>query len=125
MVKGENSFGIYFIAEETLHFICKQGLNLDKDSAIEIAKDLLALQQGKTLLPLCVDITGLSAANKPARDFMAIESARFCSRLAFIANSPRSATIGNFFLLVSKPLVPTKLFTDKKKAMEYLHRKRL
>jgi hypothetical protein len=123
MVKGNNSFGIYFIEEETLHFICKQGLNLDKDSAVEIANDLIAVQQEKTLLPLCVDITGLTAANKPARDFMAIESARLCSRLAFIANSQLSATIGNFFLQVSKPLVPAKLFTNKKKAMEYLHRK--
>ncbi len=34
--------------------------------------------------------------------------------------SPISSMIGNFFIRISKPLVPTKIFTDEAKAKEWL-----
>jgi hypothetical protein len=116
----ENEYGKYFIDGGILYFVCNPAFELDIDSARQIAKDLVSIQNGKKY-PLCVDISGVLDTDKAGRDFMATESPKFCSSIAFIAESELSRIIGNFFLQVSKPLVPTKLFTDKHKALEYLH----
>jgi hypothetical protein len=115
----ENEYGKYFIEDGILHFICNQGFELDIDSARKIAKDLISFQNGKKH-PICVNITGLADTDKAGRDFMATECAKFSTGIAFIAESELSRIMGNFFLQVSKPTVPTKLFTDKENALVYL-----
>lgn len=115
----ESEYGQCFIEDGILFFICKEGLELDILSARKISEIFIAIQNGKKH-PLCVDISGLADTDKAGRDFMALYSENFCTAVAFIANSELSRIIGNFYLQVNKPVVPTKLFMEKEKALEYL-----
>jgi len=41
--------------------------------------------------------------------------------MAIVIKSPLSRVIGNFFLGMNKPAVPTRLFDDENDAIEWLH----
>jgi hypothetical protein len=59
--------------------------------------------------------------SKEARDFLASEpAAERVLAAAIIIDSMVTATLANFFLRVSKPMVTTKLFTDEEDAIKWL-----
>ncbi len=49
-----------------------------------------------------------------------LQDALAITAIAMLINSPGSRIIGNFFLGINKPSVPTKLFNEKNKAIEWL-----
>ncbi|MDO9184637.1 MAG: hypothetical protein Q7W13_01400 [Bacteroidia bacterium] len=73
------------------------------------------------LYPVIANVMSLKSSTKAARDFFASESG--CEGIiatAVIVNSPVGSIIGNFYIRISKPLRPVKLFTDKLKAKKWL-----
>jgi hypothetical protein len=44
------------------------------------------------------------------------------SALALLAGSPKTQLIANFFIGISRPKVPTQMFTDEEKALAWLRR---
>ncbi|MCK4764636.1 MAG: STAS/SEC14 domain-containing protein [Candidatus Aminicenantes bacterium] len=72
--------------------------------------------------PLLLDMSKIKSMNKEARDYYARGDKReSCEKaVALIIKSPISRILGNFFLGFNKPTEPTKLFTDEKKALEWL-----
>lgn len=87
----------------------------------EIAvKGRLKATEGKSY-PILIDIRNIKNSTKTARQFLASEKGYegIISAAIFI-NSSVGSMIGNFFILFNRPLVPTKLFSNKKEAMEWL-----
>lgn len=71
--------------------------------------------------PLLSNITSVKSSTKEARDFLASEKG--CEGIiaaAILIGSPIGSMIGNFFMRVSKPLRPTKIFTDEAEAKKWL-----
>lgn len=71
--------------------------------------------------PLLSNIILIKNITKEARDFLATEKG--CEGIiaaAVLIGSPIGSMIGNFFIRVSKPLRPTKLFTDEAAAKKWL-----
>lgn len=66
------------------------------------------------------EVSNLTASDKEARDFAAIETPKFVKALALIVNSPLSRMVANLYLMLKKPAYPTRLFTDHEKAREWL-----
>ena len=69
--------------------------------------------------PLMVDTHDIGQMERPAR----IEFARrgdLVSAVALIVGTPLSRMMGNFFLSVSKPMAPTRLFDDEASALVWL-----
>jgi hypothetical protein len=69
--------------------------------------------------PLLVDTHDAGPQNRPAR----MEFARrgdLVSAVALIVSSPLSRMMANFFLTVSKPMAPTRLFDDEASALAWL-----
>ena len=62
----------------------------------------------------------MKRADKAARDFLAKEGSSYTKGVAIIVDSPMTKIIGNFYLGLNKPTTPTKMFTDKEGALEYL-----
>lgn len=71
--------------------------------------------------PLLIDSRGIKSISRDARNFFTTNG-RKTNTLAFaiIIDSSISKVIGNFFLGINKPGVPTKLFLDESNALEWL-----
>jgi hypothetical protein len=71
--------------------------------------------------PALVDMRGLMSMDREARVFLAgEETAKVESAAALIIESPLTRAIGNFFMGLNKPLIPTRLFTSEAEALAWL-----
>ena len=119
MKQMKDEFGTYYFKDGIVFFITRERFVLDLPEAKKIAAAFKLFQGGKPH-PLCVDITELADTTKLARDFMAREVQQFATRCAFVSESSWGIAIANFFLTVSKPVVPTKVFSNREKAIAFL-----
>ncbi len=72
--------------------------------------------------PILVSTKNVKHITKEARDYLASKDG--CNKVkagAIIVDSIVMSVIANFFLQISKPLVPSKLFTNRERAIEWLH----
>ncbi len=68
-----------------------------------------------------MDVHDGGPQERPAR----IEFARrgdLVSAVALVVGTPLSRMMGNFFLSVSRPMAPTRLFEDEASELAWLHR---
>lgn len=64
------------------------------------------------------DISLLKSTKREARDYLAKNA--IAAGAAILTNSPISKMVGNLFLKFNKPEFPTKLFTDREKALAWI-----
>jgi hypothetical protein len=78
------------------------------------------LAAGRTL-PVLVDMRGTFATGPGVREYYASAEANTQTRaVALLIGSPTSRMIGNFFLTINRPPMPSKLFTDPAEAIRWL-----
>ncbi len=94
---------------------------LDKETAIKIVKGRIAFKEGKSY-PSLFDIREVKSTNKDGRDYMANEGNDLVVASALLVSSSVTKMIGNFFMTVSKPKNPTRLFTSESEARDWLAR---
>ncbi len=93
---------------------------MDLALAKKITKHRLVLQEGKRY-PILSNIRNVKDSTRDAREFLASEEG--CEgviKAAILIKSPVSKIIANFFINTSRPIVPTKIFTDERKAKKWL-----
>lgn len=101
-----------------LHDKCEYTIDDAKEN-VGIAKKFC---NGKPA-PLCVDMAGMLSVDKASREYgTSDELANQFTAMAMLARSKVGVIIGNMFIGFNKPPIPTKLFTDKKKAMDWLRK---
>ena len=115
----ENEHAKFVIEEGILNgsFKCKL---VDLDRAKKITATRVELQNGISY-PIISNIKFVKNSTKQARDFLASEVG--CERViaaAILSDSPIGNMIGNFFINVSKPLRPTKIFTKEAEAKKWM-----
>ncbi len=72
--------------------------------------------------PFLADVRKVKTITKEARSaFAEGDGIKLMPACALLVDSPVNRLLGNFFLSVSKPKVPTKLFTSKEEAMTWLN----
>ena len=72
-------------------------------------------------MPLFVDMRQLLSINKETRRYMASQDAlHYLSAGAFLVKSTINRMAFNAFRIISKPPIPTKGFTNKEKALNWL-----
>jgi len=69
---------------------------------------------------LLIDMKGIKSVTTEARKYMASVGALHVKAGALITGSQLNRTLGNIFLAIDKPPIPTKLFTDEQKARQWL-----
>lgn len=92
---------------------------LDLDIAKEIVKDRIAFKAGNSY-PSLFDIRKVNSTTKEGRDFMANEGNDLVLASSLLVSSSVTRMIGNFFMTVSRPKNPTRLFTDEQEAWDWL-----
>ena len=88
------------------------------EDATAALEEMAQLTDGRRS-PLLVDMRDTGPQDRPAR----IEFARrgdLVSAVALVVATPLSRMMGNFFLNVSKPMAPTRLFDDEASALAWL-----
>lgn len=97
-----------------------QNISIDTNIAKDAVKSRLEVSSGISY-PVLINIKSVIKVTKEARDFLASEEGcRGVTASAIVVNSALTSMIGNFFIRVSKPLVPTRLFTDENAAIKWL-----
>lgn len=115
----ENEFAEFWIENDILYFIYKPATRLDLEATRKIVTDRKMFQKNASYLVFC-DARGLKEADKASRDYLAKEGSDLVIAVGVLIDSPVTRILTNFYLAISKPLTPTKLFTDKNEAIAYL-----
>ncbi len=79
----------------------------------------MTIQNGKTL-PAYADCTGVKHVTKEGFQALSQQGSQLLSKVAIIYNSYAIKLIANFYLLLTSPDLPTKIFSDKEKAIKWL-----
>lgn len=81
----------------------------------------ISFSEGKSY-PCLIDMRDLQSVTPEARAYMGVEGAECITAGALIIGSPVTKMIANLFLMVNKPPVPTRMFTNESVAREWLIR---
>ena len=73
--------------------------------------------------PILVDLKEIKSISKEARDHFSMRGRKpNVIAIAMLVSSPLSRIIGNFFLGLNKPTVPTRMFTSEEDAIRWMKR---
>jgi hypothetical protein len=104
--------------------ICRGRARVGHDEDLDGAMALVALLRrvGRGApLPLLMDIREGRSITREARAYLAGEEAQAVVQAgALLVSSGVSSVIGNFFIRLARPRVPTRLFTDEGEAIAWL-----
>jgi hypothetical protein len=117
-----NEYIVFSVENEILYATFLNNVAIDLAAAKKILQDRIGFIQGMSF-PILVDSTRVKSVNKEARDFLSSEEARTgVKATAILVSGYLSSAIANFFLKVTvkKPIVPTRIFSDKQKAITWL-----
>lgn len=115
----ENNFAKFYTQDGYLYFIYKPNIHIDLAAAKQIVSDRLKAQGGKPYRVICY-IQGIRDMEKDARDYLAKEGSRDVIAVGLIAESTAQKLMTNFYLAVSRPTVPTKMFSTEEEAKAFL-----
>jgi hypothetical protein len=115
----ETQFTTMFIEDGILHFSYKFIDNMDLEVARVCVQDRLEFTEYKSY-PCLVDAIMLKSSTKEARDYLANQGNEGITANAILVQSTAFKMMANFYIMVNKPKNPTRIFTDKESALEWL-----
>jgi len=123
MTKYLDSQYVHFELREDL-LICtyKKGLKLNLEMVKEIVKTRLEFINYNPTLVIIYN-AGVVSMDKQARDYLSsAEGVRGCIAAAIVLDSAFSSFLGNFFLSVTKPKIPARIFSQTEEALKWLNK---
>lgn len=120
----ENKGFTTWVGEERICYTrVKPSVDITLEMALENTQAVIKVTEGESL-PMLVDIRNIKSITKEARDHFSMRGRKgHVNAIAILMSSPVSKLIGNFFLGLNKPTVPTRLFTRQDNAISWLKRK--
>ena len=80
-----------------------------------------AVLAGGVRRPFLIDMNKVKSMSKQAREYYAgPEPKKNITAVGIVTKSSVGKVVANFFLLLTQPLIPTRMFTDFKDAKEWL-----
>lgn len=109
-----------WIEDGIVQVVFEPNSNVSLDSAKEIIAHRLKITEFQNY-PLYVDIRGILFVDEKTRKHLSSHEGTKCAIGAAIhVDNPISKFFGNLFITVNKPDKPTKLFTNKDRAIQWL-----
>ena|SRR5688572_1311242 len=116
----ENEFAEMWIEDGIVYQVYKKNLVITLTIAKKLVEDRLVLSHGVTR-PIFIDIRNLVSIDRISMKYYKTrEVFVHINAAAFHIDNYFSKFIADIFLNFAKPLIPTKMFTDKKKALKWL-----
>lgn len=116
-VSGEK-FEAHLVEDGLVRFDWTEGATVSPADA-QAALDAFVTLTANVATPVLVDLRNVAAVDREARRMFASTTAT--NRQALLVGSPLSRTLGNFFVKLSHPAMPVKLFDDEAAAIAWLH----
>lgn len=91
----------------------------DEELAEEVVQERLQITK-KEEVPCLVEGENVLGMTPGARKFLANEGEEGVAALGVLIRSPVDRIIANFYLAFSRPNMPTRLFTSREKALQWL-----
>lgn len=115
-----------FTDEGILEYRYTPGAIVDLDFARAVINDARELLGDDAPVPSLVEPGNVKELTREARTFFAEspENQAVSTHVALMVESPATRIIGNVFMKVSKPRIPTKLFTNREAARAWLREQR-
>ena len=118
----ENEYAEYWIENGVLFLVYKRRLIMTLDVAKKIVEDRLKVSNGVSR-PMFLDARNFLSTNRETMKYYKTkEVVQFVTAGAGLLGSYLGWLAGSIFIALEKPLVPTKLFTDEKKALKWLEK---
>ena len=96
------------------------GIKVDLKVAKQMVEFRLIFSAGKSY-PFFADVREVKMINKEARDYFASsEGIKGIIATAVFVDNFVSKTIGNFFINFSRPAIPTRIFSNRSEAINWL-----
>lgn len=102
-----------------MHFEYKENISIDLEAAKKIVQERVSMQEGVSY-PILADLKANYNSTKEGRAYLAKEGSELVTAVAVLVSSPVTKVGMNFYIAIDNPSTPTKVFTDKEKALEYL-----
>jgi hypothetical protein len=122
-VRDHNGFPIATVTAEpdgTVVLVFAEGCRLDAANTLPVVQAHIAAAADQKR-PTLADVRGMRSATREARQLAAGEDiAAITSRMAILVGNPVTGLLGNFFLKVTSPKYPTRLFNDEAPARAWL-----
>ncbi len=108
-------------ADDIIAFNYSHDLNMNIEVAKDIVSSRLEYSDAKPMYSV-IDLSNLKSVTKEAREYMSQPENGLKGILAgaFISNKPLTTVVINFFLVINKPAVPAKFFTNKEDALNWI-----
>jgi hypothetical protein len=116
----ENEFAEFWVDNGVLYFIYKNNVKINLEAAKQIVSDRIKMQKGVSY-PVFCDMRGIKETDKAARDYLAKEGSTLVKAVGVLIESPVTRIMANFYMSINQPTTPTRMFTDKSQALEYLY----
>ncbi len=118
--KEISAFTTWLGADGIVRTVVKPGAEITIKEAIENT-ELVRSVSRDSIRPLLVDTRNIRSISKEARDHFAMKGRKGgVNSIAMLTSSSVSKIIGNFFLGLNKPTVPTRLFLQENEAVKWL-----
>ncbi len=110
---------IHMDDNNVLHMVMIKNVRVDYEDAVDNALVIKKFSEGKKVLKLIDAQLGFSMDRK-ARSFVKSVDLKQTLARAVVKGSGLSSLLLNFFITLSKPETPTKIFSDYDKAYKWL-----
>jgi hypothetical protein len=118
----ENDFCRIWVSDGIMFVEYKPKLVMTVEIAKHMVNERLKVSDGISR-PVFLDVRNLVSTDRATMKYYKTkEVIQFVSASALLTGSALTSLAGNIFLTLEKPLIPTKLFTDENKALEWLEK---
>jgi len=115
----ENEYAKFWIKDQILFFEYKSNVVINLAAAQRIVADRIQFQN-EVSYPIFCDVQGIVNIDKTASDYLAHSGSVLTKAVGFVADQKVLRAITTFYVNISKPTIPSELFDDKTKALEFL-----
>jgi len=123
MKRFENDYVSMWIDDGILFSSYKINLAIDLERAKKIVEDRLSFTEGRSYLIL-IDFSNIKSVSKEARDYMNDPDGGLKGILggAFLSNNVVGTLFINLYIKINRPSTPTRFFTNKDEALQWLRK---
>lgn len=119
VVTIENDFVEIWLEDGIIYSVHKPNF-INLEMAKVMVRDRLKVSSG-IVRPMFIDISSMISTNIETRKYLSSEEAIYLvSAGAIYTANPIAKFAGNLFLRINQPKVPTRIFTNKQEAIEWL-----
>jgi len=116
----DTSYVYYELEDDLLIGTYKKGLKINLEMAKEIVRARLELTNYQPVVALALN-QGVVSMDKKARDYLSSdEGIRGVIAGAIVLDTPFGSFLGNFYLSVTKPKIPLRIFSKVETALKWL-----